>query len=95
MESLPIRANLVTLLLLKAFVGGLGNSVQLGRPWEWKTGDAELAGAIGECLRGMGIRDGLDAVGVIDEESGRPDEEHWRNFLARLEGAVQAHGGPQ
>ncbi|KAL8637848.1 MAG: hypothetical protein Q9228_004933 [Teloschistes exilis] len=95
MESLPIRANLVTLLLLKAFVGGLGNSVQMGRPWEWKTDDAELAGAIGECLKGMGVRDGLDAVGVIDEESGRPDEENWRKFLARLEGAVQAHGVQQ
>lgn len=95
MESLPMRANLITLLLLKAFVSELGNSVQMGRPWEWKTDDAELAGAIGECLRGMGIRDGLDAVGVIDEESGRSDEEHWTKFLAQLEGTVQAHRGPQ
>lgn len=95
MESLAIRANIVTLLLLKAFVSGLGNSVQMGRPWEWMTDDAEMAGAIGECLRGMGIRDGLDAVGVIDEESGRSDEEHWTRFLAQLQGTVQAHGEPQ
>ncbi|KAI4252336.1 MAG: hypothetical protein LQ352_004343 [Teloschistes flavicans] len=79
MESLAIRANIVTLLLLKAFVSGLGNSVQMGRPWEWMTDDAEMAGAIGECLRGMGIRDGLDAMKSRGDQMKSIGRGSWRN----------------
>lgn len=91
-ESLAVRANVVALLLMKSFVGSLGGATSVGRPWEWKTDDAEMAGAVGECLKGMGIGEGLEAVSVVGEEERRGGEEEWGKFLRRL---VQVVNNPE
>ncbi|KAL8852678.1 MAG: hypothetical protein Q9221_002438 [Calogaya cf. arnoldii] len=83
-ESLAVRANIIALLLMKSFVNSLGGANSVGRPWEWMTDDAEMAGAIGECLKGMGIVDGLEAIGVVGEEERRRGEEEWGKFLRGL-----------
>ena len=79
-----MRANIIALLLMKSFVNSLGGATSVGRPWEWMTDDAEMAGAIGECLKGMGIVDGLEAIGVVGEEERRRGEEEWGKFLRGL-----------
>ena len=56
-QGTALKATTVALLLLKAFVGALGGRVKGRevRPWTWCCNDAELAGALGEVLRGMGV----------------------------------------
>ncbi|KAI4237773.1 MAG: hypothetical protein LQ349_001581 [Xanthoria aureola] len=91
-ESLAVRANIIALLLMKSFVGSLGGAASVGRPWEWKTDDAEMAGALGECLKGMGIGEGLEAVGVVGNEERRRGEEEWGKFLRGLVHVVDNPG---
>ncbi|KAL8996561.1 MAG: hypothetical protein Q9169_003956 [Polycauliona sp. 2 TL-2023] len=88
-ESLAVRANIIALLLVKSFVGSLGGATSVGRPWEWKTDDAEMAGAVGECLHGMGIGEGLEVVGVVGEDERAKGEEAWGKFLGGLVQAVE------
>ncbi|KAL8670905.1 MAG: hypothetical protein Q9168_004572 [Polycauliona sp. 1 TL-2023] len=88
-ESLAVRANIIALLLMKSFVGSLGGATSVGRPWEWNTDDAEMAGAVGECLNGMGIGDGLEAVGVVGEDERRKGEDEWGKFFGGLTQIVE------
>ncbi|KAI4267437.1 MAG: hypothetical protein LQ337_008349 [Flavoplaca oasis] len=87
-ESLAVRANIIALLLMKSFVGSLGGAASVGRPWEWKTDDAEMAGAVGECLKDMGVGDGLETIGVVGEDERRSGEEEWQKFLQGLVNVV-------
>ena len=83
------------MLLLKAFNDGLGATEEakragatVGRPWSWVCDDAEMAGAVGEKLRGIGVL-APEEVGLAgDEENGIADEE-WARFLEKLQNAVQ------
>ena len=84
------------MLLLKAFNSDMGappdgvQGVGARRPWSWSTDDAEVAGAVGEVLRGWGIADGLDTVGVAGEEEKGIADEDWSGFLERLKGMAGA-----
>lgn len=93
-QSLALRANVYAMLLLKAFNNGLGapQDVSIGRPASWSMGDAEVAGAIGEVLRGWGVKGGLDTVGVAEEEERRVSDECWEGFVKGLEGMQGAEG---
>lgn len=82
------------MLLLKAFNKGLGASEvdqragAIGRPWSWVCNDAEMAGAVGETLRSIGVV-APEGVGVAgDEENGIADEE-WRRFFGKLHNTVR------
>lgn len=51
------------MLLLKGFNDGLGVTEEdrrggavMGRPWSWVYDEAEMAGALGEVLRGMDVQ---------------------------------------
>lgn len=90
-QSMAVRANMYAMLLLKAFNSGLGApaSVQMGRPWTWSTQDAEVAGAVGEVLRGWGIEAGLEAVGVSDDEERKIADEEWERFFRGLQGLAE------
>lgn len=76
------------MLLLKAFNKGLGASeedkragVVVGRPWSWVCDDAEMAGAVGEMLRGVGV--------VKPEGIGVAGDEEWRRFFGKLHNAIR------
>ncbi len=51
----------------------------MGRPWTWVYDDAEMAGALGEVLRGMGAQV-PEGVGVAGAEENTIAEEGWRGF---------------
>lgn len=88
------------MLLLKAFNGGLGKTQEMeeqriargvavmGRPWSWVCDDAEMAGAVGEMLRGMGIS-APEGVGVAGDEENRIADEEWRRFFGKLHNMVR------
>lgn len=87
------------MLLLKAFNGGLGGvvaagesagggAVAIGRPWSWVCNDAEMAGALGETLRGMGVT-APEGVGLAGEEENEIGDEEW----GRLYGLLHAPAG--
>lgn len=88
------------MLLLKAFNGGLGKTEEeeeqrraqgvavMGRPWSWVCDDAEMAGAVGEMLRGMGVS-APEGVGVAGEEDNRIADEEWRRFFGKLHNMVR------
>ncbi|KAM0804284.1 hypothetical protein BDR22DRAFT_818433 [Usnea florida] len=90
-----VKATIWSMLLLKAFNEGMGATEEvkragatLGRPWSWVCGDAEMAGAVGEMLRGIGVL-APEGVGLAgDEENGVADEE-WGRFLGTLQNAAQ------
>lgn len=83
------------MLLLKAFNEGLGATEAdkragaiVGRPWSWVCDDAEMAGAVGEMLRGIGVL-APEGVGLAgDEENGIADEE-WARFFEKLQSTVR------
>lgn len=83
------------MLLLKAFNDGLGATEEIkragatvGRPWSWVCDDAEMAGAVGEMLRGMGVL-APEGVGLAgDEDNGIADEE-WAHFFGKLQNTVR------
>ncbi|KAL8791585.1 MAG: hypothetical protein Q9195_005849 [Heterodermia aff. obscurata] len=89
-EPLPLRATIYAMLLLKAFNNdlgappGYGAAVRNGQPWSWSTDDAEVAGAVGEVLRGWGVGEGLESVGVAGQEDNTIATEQWAGFLEQL-----------
>ena len=84
------------MLLLKAFIEGLGDGSagSVGRPWSWVSNDAEMAGAVGETLRGMGVT-APEGMGVAGEEENAIADEEWEGFFGALKGQVQVGGGGQ
>ena len=85
--SSEVQATTVAMLLLKAFNGGLGAAQEvgngMGRPWSWVCQDAEMAGAVGETLRGMGVV-APEGMGVAASEENKVADEEWDGFLGRL-----------
>ena len=54
--------------------------MQIGRPWSCVCNDGEMAGAVGEVLRWMGVVV-PEGIGVAEEEENAVAEEEWRGFL--------------
>jgi len=89
--STEVKATAVSMLLLKAFNDGLGAGGEggsIGRPWSWACEDAELAGAVGEMLRGMGVV-APKGVGVAEKEENVIADGEWRGFFERLNNQVR------
>ena len=83
------------MLLLKAFNEGLGATEEvkragatMGRPWSWVCNDAEMAGAVGEMLRSIGVL-APEGVGVAEDEESRIADEEWRRFFGKLHHTVR------
>ena len=93
--STEVKAATLSVLLLKSFTGGLGACGPepgiIGRPWTWAFQDAEMAGAVGETMRGMGVL-APEGVGVANEEENGIADEEWQGFFATLNRQVQACG---
>ena len=95
-EPLPLRATIYSVLLLRAFTNslgaplGIGNDLRVGRPWSWSTDDAEVAGAVGEVLKGWGVGEGLESVGIAGEEDNTIATEQWAQFLEQLKAKAGA-----
>ena len=92
--STEVKATMLSMLLLKAFNGGVGagqGTPGVGRPWTWVFPDAEMAGAVGETLRGMGVL-APEGVGIASKEENDVADEEWQNFYASLSNQVQACG---
>ena len=75
------------MVLLKAFneelgAGG-GQGIGVVRPWSLVCNDAEMAGAVGETLKGMGVAP-PEGVGVADEGENRIADEAWGDFYRTL-----------
>ena len=86
-EPLPLRATMYAMLLLKAFNSAMGTSgmgMPAARPWSWSTDDAEVAGAVGEVLRGWGVDGDLQSVGIAEQEDNTIATEQWAGFLEQL-----------
>ena len=89
--SLAVRATALAMLLIKAFNDGLGAPQQggstMGRPWTWVCNDAELAGAMGETLRGMGVQ-APEGMGIAEETENTIADEEWNRFFGMLQGSL-------
>ncbi len=90
-----VKATIWSMLLLKAFNEGLGASEEvkragatMGRPWSWVCNDAEMAGAVGEMLRSIGVL-APEGVGVAGDEENRIADEEWRRFFGKLHNTVR------
>ena len=86
-----MKAAMTSALLLKGFNGGLGGvqgNGAIGRPWSWVCEDAELAGAVGETLRTMGVV-APEGVGVAEKDENDIADEGWNGFIEKL----NAHAG--
>lgn len=96
--SLSIKATAVAMLLSKGFNDGLGVTEEdkragmvMGRPWSWVCDDAEMAGAVGEALRGMGVQ-APEGVGIAGPEENAIADEGWRGFFGKLHNQVRGMG---
>ena len=77
---------MISALLLKGFNSGLGGiqgSRVIERPWSWVCEDAELAGAVGETLRTMGVV-APEGMGVAEKEESDIADEGWQGFIEQL-----------
>lgn len=88
--SIEIKATLWSILLLRAFNGSLGTSVEqlrgssgIGRPWSWVCNDAEMAGAVGERLRGLGVT-APEGIGIAEAEDNGKADEAWNRLLTTM-----------
>ena len=87
--SIAIRATALAMLLIKAFNDGLGGPPPdsgngMGRPWSWVCNDAELAGAMGETLRAMGVQ-APEGMGIAQETENSIADEEWNRFFEALQ----------
>lgn len=88
------RAHEVAVLLLKAFVSGLGAPEVPARsrlgPWELACEDPRLGAAVSRVLRSLGVRS--EVCGILDatEEEKRIAQEEFQSFMMTL---VQTAGG--
>jgi hypothetical protein len=87
-QSATDRADIVLPLLLKAFVNNMGirndPRVTPRAPWSWGTGDDELAQALEQKLKAVGVRNELCEIKVGDQKSMEIEQEVWTQFLDRL-----------
>ena len=93
---MSVKAATSALLLLKAFNNALGNEgmdeARL-RPWIWACNDAELAGALGETLRTMGIT-APEGVSVAEEGDNTIADEEWGRYIGKLQDMMGATSQP-
>ena len=85
--TVEVKASLWSILLLRAFNNGLGTTDQgvppIGRPWSWASNDAEMAGAVGERLRGLGVT-APEGIGIAEEEENKKADECWEGLFTTL-----------
>ena len=84
---MSVKAATSALLLLKAFNNALSNAgmeeAKL-RPWKWACNDAELAGALGETMRTMGVT-APEGVSVAEEGDNAIADEEWGTYIGKLQ----------
>lgn len=90
-----VKATIWSMLLLKAFNQGLGATEEhkragaiVGRPWSWMCNDAEMAGAVGEMLRSIGVL-APEGVGLAGDEENRIADEEWSRFFGELHNTIR------
>lgn len=83
------------MLLLNAFNKSLGATEEekragavVGRPWSWVSNDAEMAGAVGEMLRSIGVL-APEGVGLAGDEENAIADEEWRRFFGKLHNSLR------
>ena len=83
--SSELKATVWAMALLQAFNAGLGIEQQeiIGRPWSWSCNDAEMAGAVGETLRGMGV-EAPEGVGLATADDNEAADKQWETFLGNF-----------
>lgn len=88
------RARKVAILLLKAFVSKLGmpDAPFKFAPWEWVCEDTQLASAVAEALRALGVRNELCTVGVATDQEKNLAAERFAEFLESLVRTMRAAG---
>lgn len=93
------RGRKVAILLLKAFVSGLGRTRAPDHykvaPWEWVAEDMELAAVVGSSLRNLGVRGELCAVGVATDQEKNIASDCFAGFLENLVRTMRAAGRPR
>ena len=58
----------------------------MGRPWSWACSEAEIAGALGETLRGIGVMapEGVDLAGGEESAEGNKQWEAFLGYFLRM-----------
>lgn len=90
-----VKATIWGMLLLNAFNKSLGATEEekragavVGRPWSWVSNDAEMAGAVGEMLRSIGVL-APEGVGLAGDEENAIADEEWRRFFGKLHNSLR------
>ena len=81
-ESTALKAGVWSLLLLKAWTQ-TENGPPKVRPWTWDCSDAEMAGALSETFRGIGVQE-PSSVGVAGKDDNEIADEAWACFIENL-----------
>ncbi|KAI0339553.1 hypothetical protein BDW22DRAFT_565542 [Trametopsis cervina] len=93
-QTLQERGQQIAILLLKAFVSGLGvpdSPPQLRfAPWEWAVEDPSLSAAVSNALIRLGVRSELCVVGVADLEERRIAIETHQELLKTMVQSARA-----
>jgi hypothetical protein len=90
LPSAAARAEILVPLLLKSFVDALVTQadpyppVSAYAPWSWGTGNEELAKALEERLKAVGVRKELCKIKIGDDASCAIEEEGWSTLLHEL-----------
>ena len=80
--SIALKAGVWSLLLLKAWTQ-TENGPPKVRPWTWDCNDAEMAGALSETFRGIGVQE-PSSVGVGAKDDNEIADEAWECFIENL-----------
>lgn len=95
-KELYERAHQIAVLLLKAFVSGMGApGVPRMAPWEWSCEDPTLGAAVGNVLRSLGVRGELCVVGGATMEEKQVAAETFQGLLKMIMQAAMRSGGLQ
>lgn len=88
------RGKKVAILLLKAFVSGLGRAQTPDRfaPWEWVAEDMELAAVVSSHLRSLGVHSELCTVGVATDQEKNIAADCFAGFLENLVRTMRGTG---
>jgi hypothetical protein len=87
--SPPLQADIIVPLLLQAFVSGIDKHQNIGNtpgvsfkfaPWSWATKNADLAKAIEDKLKVIGVKPELCTVQVGNKADEDASNETWREF---------------
>jgi len=86
------QADIVLPMLLKAFVtklGATGSQVPSFAPWSWGTNDGNLATALQERMKAVGVRKELCSIEFGNEKNIAIQQEAWVRFFGILEEKVK------